>query len=125
MTAVIITEDQLKSISCFVYGGFYDEYEYNAAKELFVQIGKQLLSEALEESYRHGFNDGQAEGMPEALRAERERVLKSQALYDLEIQIGCSKMLFEDHTQDHIEEAYLELHDEVVRFIQSLRSEQP
>ena len=77
MTAVIITEDQLKSISCFVYGGFYDEYEYNAAKELFVQIGKQLLSEALEESYKNGFNDGQAEGLPEALKAERERMIKS------------------------------------------------
>ena len=75
MNDVTITEEQLESLSCFVYGGFYDEYEYNAAKELFVQIRKQLLSEALEESYKNGFNDGQAEGMPEALRAERERVL--------------------------------------------------
>ena len=63
MNDVTITEEQLESLSCFVYGGFYDEYEYNAAKELFVQIRKQLLSSALEESYRHGFNDGQAEGM--------------------------------------------------------------
>ena len=74
MNDVTTTEEQLERLSCFVYGGFYDEYEYNAAKELFVQIRKQLLSEALEESYKNGFNDGQAEGLPEALRAERERM---------------------------------------------------
>ena len=38
MSDVTITEDQLERISCFVYGGFYDEYEYNAAKELFVRL---------------------------------------------------------------------------------------
>ena len=82
MSDVTITEDQLERISCFVYGGFYDEYEYNAAKELFVQIRKQLLSEALEESYKNGFNDGQAEWMPEALKAERERVLDDYCKWD-------------------------------------------
>ena len=92
MTGVTITEEQLESLSCFVYGGFYDEYEYNAAKELFVQIRKQLLSSALEESYKNGFNDGQAEGLPEALKAERERVLKpfEQIMNDLHDLESCA-----------------------------------
>jgi len=33
------------------------------------------LSDELEKAYRHGFNDGQAEGLPEALKTERKRVL--------------------------------------------------
>ena len=39
---------------------------------------KEILDyceEEKKEAYRHGFNDGQAEGLPEALKAERERVL--------------------------------------------------
>jgi len=56
-------------------------------------------------------------------RGDYDGVLESQALNDLEIQIGCSKMLFDDHNPDQIEEAYLELNDEIIRFIKFLRSE--
>jgi len=42
---------------------------------LLTEIRSRKLSTELETAYRHGFNDGQAEGMPEALKAERERVL--------------------------------------------------
>ena len=87
MNDVTITEEQLESLSCFVYGGFYDEYEYNAAKELFVQIRKQLLSSALEESYKNGFNDGQAEATrsaPPALGLFREQPMYAASWLELD-----------------------------------------
>ena len=40
----------------------------------FNEARSRPLASALEESYKNGFNDGQAEGMPTALKAERERI---------------------------------------------------
>lgn len=44
MTEYVITGEQLENLSAFVYGGFYDEYEYQAAKDSFIQIKKQSVN---------------------------------------------------------------------------------
>ena len=39
-------------------------------------ITEERLTEIIENAYKNGFNDGQAEGLPSALKAEREKMLK-------------------------------------------------
>ena len=70
MTEYIITEEQIKRYRLENYI-VPDDLKILASDE----TRSRPLSKALEESYKNGFNDGQAEGMPEALKAERERVL--------------------------------------------------
>ena len=69
MTEYIITEEQIKRYRLENYI-VPDDLKILASDE----TRSRPLASALEESYKNGFNDGQAEGMPEALKEERERV---------------------------------------------------
>ena len=105
---------------------------FKGANALMDEVLERPLSSALEESYKNGFNDGQAEGMPLELstddaipfsdwlsihdttisKAEREKVLKGilMAMNDPQLSI-CDT--------GYLEHAYW------VDYIKSLRSEQP
>ena len=69
------------------------------------------LSDELEESYKNGFNDGQAEGLPEALKAERERIVKW---------LEDNWQFFEIEDPDDSQHAQIDGYD---MLIESLRSE--
>ena len=68
----LISEEQLKDIRGMIF--HEDEIKF---EKLSWKIISHNLSTALEESYKNGFNDGQAEGLPSALKAEREKMLDS------------------------------------------------
>jgi hypothetical protein len=52
-------------------------------KRLQDEIRSHPLASELESAYKNGFNDGQAEGMPEALKAERGRWLTQDELQSM------------------------------------------
>ena len=70
MTDFVISEDELSAIEIILKQAGIP-IKRNV---LLTEIRSRKLSTELETAYRHGFNDGQAEGLPEALKAERERV---------------------------------------------------
>jgi len=61
-----------------------------------IQKEARPLSSALEESYKNGFNDGQAEGLPEALKADRERIMDIICKTDCDTKtIACKNCIVE------------------------------
>ena len=82
MTEYIISGDELKEHTklCVAYGATDNVRTVGDLSMKLDEMDKAIyshpLASALEESYRNGFNDGQAEGMPTALKAEREKMLK-------------------------------------------------
>ena len=73
MSDFVISEDKLSAIEIILKQAGI-QIKRNV---LLTEIRSRKLSTELETAYRHGFNDGQAEGLPEALKAERERMIKS------------------------------------------------
>ena len=103
MTDFIISEEQLDAFEHLM--GFKSE------------MRSRPLSDELEKAYRHGFNDGQAEGLPEALKVEREGIITK-----LETRKENYKKYVVGVEMKELARIRIE---EIEGIIESLRSEQP